>query len=158
MQLIDQQTTADRRQGIVELEHAIADRPDALTAADFQTRHHFADGSYGREIVLPADTVVVGKIHRHSHVNVISKGHCLVATEDAICEYRAPLTFVSKPGTKRAVLALTETIWTTVHVTDETDLELIEQDVIAPTFDDFDRLQGQIAELRARALQMGDRS
>jgi hypothetical protein len=43
----------------------------------------------------------------------------------------APYTFVSEVGTKRVVHALEETIWTTVHVTDETDLEKIEDYVIA---------------------------
>lgn len=50
-------------------------------------------------------------------------------------DIEAPYTFVSEPGTKRAVLALEDTLWTTVHVTDETDLEKIEEYVIAPTYE-----------------------
>lgn len=103
------------------------------------TRHHFADGSYGREIELPMGSTVVGKIHRHAHVNVISKGHVLVSTpEGGLEELRAPLTFVSAPGTKRAVLALEDTIWTTIHVVDGTDLEKIEAEVIAPSFEAYE--------------------
>lgn len=103
--------------------------------------HHFAPGLYAREILIPAGTLIIGKIHRHSHVNTISKGKCIVATEFGMQEIEAPHTFISQPGVKRAVLAMEDTIWTTYHPTEETDLEKIEEYVIAPTFDDFDKMR-----------------
>lgn len=127
------------RAALLALEAALKSRPELLGPQDFVTRHHFAPGSYAREIELPADSLVVGKIHRHAHVNVLSKGRCLVATEEGIVELVAPLTFVSKPGTKRVVLALEDTVWTTVHVTEETDLERIEAAIIAPDYAALDR-------------------
>ncbi len=123
------------RDRILELEAMLKLEPTALDARDFVTRHHFAAGSYGREIELPEGVLVVGKIHRHSHVNVISKGRALCATQDGVVELRAPFTFVSKPGTKRAVYALEDTVWTTIHVTNETDLAKIEAELIAPSFE-----------------------
>ena len=124
-----------RRELIVALEQALAGHPEALGPDAFVTRHHYAPGSYAREIELPAGSCVVGKIHRHAHVNVVSKGCVLVYTaEDGLLEIEAPMTFVSKAGTKRAVLALEDAVWTTVHVTEETDLAAIERDIIAPTF------------------------
>ena len=123
-----------QRDAIVKLEQALHAQPDRLEARDFVTRHHFAPGSYAREIELPAGSLVVGKIHRHAHVNVVSAGRCVVATEDGTEEFVAPCTFVSKAGTKRAVDALEDTVWTTIHVTNETDLERIEAEIIAPTF------------------------
>lgn len=104
-------------------------------------KHHFAPGLYAREIFIPAGILIIGKIHRHSHVNTISKGKCVVATEFGLQELEAPHSFVSQPGVKRAVLALEDTIWTTYHPTDETDLEKIEEYVIAPTFDDYDQMR-----------------
>jgi hypothetical protein len=101
--------------------------------------HHFAPGLYAREILIPAGVLIVGKIHRHAHVNTISQGRVVVATEFGVIELAAPHTFVSKPGTKRAVLALEDTIWTTYHPTDETDLERIEDYVIAPTFEAYEQ-------------------
>lgn len=127
------------RGDILVLEEALRAEPGALAATDFVTRHHFAPGQYAREIELPADSLVVGKIHRHAHINVVSKGHCLVATEDGVTEIIAPCTFVSKPGTKRAVLALEDTVWTTVHVTEETDLARIEAAIIAPDYAALER-------------------
>jgi len=100
--------------------------------------HHFAPGLYAREILLPAGIRIIGKIHRHAHVNTISKGRVTVFTEFGSQELVAPVTFVSKPGTKRAVVAHEDTIWTTYHPTNETDLAKIEDYVIAPSFEALD--------------------
>jgi hypothetical protein len=101
--------------------------------------HHFAPGLYAREIFMPAGVCVVGKIHKHAHVNNISKGRVLVTTEFGKEEFCAPYQFVSLPGTKRAVLVLEDCIWTTYHPTEETDLARIEGHVIAETYGDYER-------------------
>lgn len=102
-------------------------------------KHHFAPGLYGREIFIPAGVCIVGKIHHHAHINTISKGRAVVATEFGTEELVAPITFVSQPGTKRAVVAQEDTIWTTYHPTNETDLATIEAQVIAPSFEAFEQ-------------------
>jgi len=105
-----------------------------LGAESCPVQHHFAPGSYAREITMPEGLVVIGKIHRHAHVNVISKGRVRVLTQDGVQEYHAPCTFVSTPGTQRLVFILEDTVWTTVHVTDKTDLAEIEQEVIVTNY------------------------
>ena len=100
-------------------------------------RHLFAPGAYAREMTIPKGTVIIGKIHKHAHLNFISAGKVRVVTEHGSHELTAPHTFVSEVGTKRVVYALEETIWTTVHVTNETDLEKIEDYVIAKSFEDL---------------------
>ncbi len=104
-------------------------------------KHHFAPGTYGREIFLPADTFVVGKIHKHAHLNIVSRGHCWVATEFGVREIDAtqgPVTFASEAGAKRALYVQEDTVWTTIHLTNSTDLAEIEREIIAPTFEDLD--------------------
>lgn len=105
-----------------------------LEQLDIPVEHHFAPGNYARECFLPAGSVVIGKVHRHAHVNIISKGKVTVATSEGLHEYEAPLTFISEPGTKRALIVHEDTVWTTVHPnpTDTQDLALIESDVIVP--------------------------
>jgi hypothetical protein len=133
---------AERRAKILRLEDALKSKEDCLTADDYVTRHHFAPGQYAREIEIPAGHVVVGKIHKHAHVNVISKGRVLVFTEgDGVLDLQAPMTFVSSPGTKRVVYAIRSTTWTTVHVTDKTNLTEIENEIIAPSYDDLALLE-----------------
>lgn len=124
-----------RREAILRLQDAIISEGRDVGPASCPVKHHFAPGSYGREMTLPAGMVVVGKIHKHAHINVISKGRVQVFTEQAgVLELAAPCTFVSSPGTKRVVHVLEETVWTTVHVTDKTDLAEIEREVIATDF------------------------
>lgn len=81
------------RANILRLESASRDLPQV----DCPLKHHFAPGLYAREIFIPAGSVVVGKIHRHSHINVISQGSAIVVTEFGRMEVSAPYTFVSEP-------------------------------------------------------------
>lgn len=135
----------ENRQKILNLEAAMfqAAAEGTLEPLDFPLKHHHAEGSYAREMLIEKGRVIVGKIHKHSHVNVISQGKVSVMTEDGLQLLTAPLTFVSKPGTKRIVYAHEDTIWTTIHVTEETDLEKIEEQVIAKSFDDYFALSGE---------------
>jgi len=104
--------------------------------------HHFAPGAYGRQILLPKGVLVVGKIHKHAHLNMVMQGKVTVGTEDGIKHIEAPAVFVSSPGTKRVVFAHEDTIWVTVHVTESRDLDEIENQIIAKTYAEFDALQG----------------
>jgi len=105
-------------------------------------RHIFAPGVYAREITINAGEFIVGKLHKTSHINIISEGDISVKTEFGTNRYKAPYTFVSQVGTKRVVFAHEKTIWTTIHPTEETDLEKIEDHVIAKTYDEIPGLDG----------------
>lgn len=132
----------DAREKIVSLqvamESALADGD--MSEADCPVKHYFAPGLYVREMFIPAGTAIVGKIHKHAHFNDISMGRIRVSTEFGFDIFEAPYRFVSIEGTKRAVYAETDVIWTTYHPTTETDLEKIEDQVIAKTYDDFNLL------------------
>lgn len=102
--------------------------------------HTFASGAYARTIFIPKDTLVVGKIHKHDHLNMLMSGKVVVATEEGPAIYEAPRVMVSKGGTKRVVYTYTDTIWTTVHLTEKTDLDEIEEEIIAKDYAEFDAL------------------
>lgn len=124
-----------RRAAIQRLQEAIQGSGLDLGVDPFPLIHHFAPGMYGREILVPAGAVVIGKIHKEAHLNVLSHGTCMVYTEqEGVLTLKAPYTFTSKPGAKRAVLALTDVVWTTIHRTDSTDLAEIEREVIASDY------------------------
>ncbi len=127
-------TQSEFRNGIFNLEKVMLEEMTGFHVEP-EVKHFFSDGSYGREMTILKDTVIVGKIHKHSHINVISKGVIQVWTEYDMVTYEAPITFVSKPLTKRLVKALEDTVWTTIHVTDETNLDNIENEVIADSYD-----------------------
>ena len=125
---------AEIRKSIIGAQEYLATFPQI----DCKVSHHFSGDSYAREILLPAGSLVIGKMHKHAHVNVISKGECIVLTEEGVKRLSAPITFISSPGTKRVVYSYTDVVWTTIHVTEETNLEKIEELIISPSYNDLD--------------------
>ena len=115
--------------GVLKLQSAMSDMSENLDGIPAAT-HVFAPSAYARTIILTKGSTVVGKMHRHAHVNVISYGAVRVATYEGLKDYFGHNVFVSPPNVKRSVHAMEETCWTTFHVTSETDLEKIEADVI----------------------------
>lgn len=112
----DREVALSNRAKILTLEARMLDHPEAKTAKDYPLQEHFAPGTYAREIFMPRGNVVVGKIHRHAHVNVLSAGACEVFTEGGGLEVlEAPTTWISQPGTKRTVRMLSDVMWTTIH-------------------------------------------
>lgn len=123
-------TRMEVRAGITQLCDLMAESPNRLSLDAFPVRHTFAPGCYAREMTLPEDTYIIGKIHRHAHLNVLSVGRVQVLTESGPQEYIAPCSFVSEVGTQRVVRVLENTVWTTIHITNETDLDKLERELI----------------------------
>ena len=120
---------------------ALEERMRKFEQVDCPLTHTFAPGSYARTIQLPEGALVVGKIHKHAHLNIISKGIATVVTEfgrETFDASEKPVVFTSQPGTKRALYCHAETWWTTIHLTDKTDLAEIERDIIARDFVELD--------------------
>jgi len=119
-----------------------------LPEVEMPLQHVYAPGLYARTIFIPAGTFVVGKIHKHRHVNTLSMGMVDVLTESGGVERLCgPMTMTSEPGTKRALYAHTDLVWTTYHVLprDNMTLDEIEDYVIAPTYEAYERflLEGE---------------
>lgn len=131
---------SDARAVIVALESAIQayNTEHGLSTPDCPLTHAFAPGAYGRQIFIPKETLVVGKIHKHAHLNFLMKGVVSVATEEGPVRLEAPLMMVSKAGTKRVVYTHEDTVWATVHLTESTDLAQIEEEIIATSYEELD--------------------
>jgi len=99
-------------------------------------KHHFAYGTYTREMFLPADTYVTGKIHRHSCINILAKGKVCVVTEEGQYDIEAPYVFVSGNGVKKALYVFEDSIWITVHPwSGDEDLEKIGEEMIVSSYE-----------------------
>ncbi len=95
--------------------------------------HHFTPGLYAREIFMPARSIVVSRIHKTEHPFVVSKGRCYVYNEKGeAVEIVAPYFGVTMPGTRRVLYMIEDTVWTTFHPTDLTDVREIEAEIIEP--------------------------
>lgn len=106
---------------------ALADQLRAGSPVELEVRHHFASGVYARELHIPAGIVVVGMIHKTENMNICSKGRISVFGNGELREFKAGDHIVSPPGTQRAVLAIEDTIWTTIHATKLTDADEIKK-------------------------------
>lgn len=116
------------------LEHAIRAELPLLEGVVI---HHHSHGVYGRELQIPAGSVVVGHIHKYENMNVLLEGEMIVDTEDGPKRVGPGFLIVSPPGTKRAAYAITDCRWLTIHGTHETDIDKIEQQFIAHTEQEY---------------------
>lgn len=121
----------------------LEERLKGLPQTEIPLRHYFSKGVYGREIKFDKDALIIGKIHKHQTMNVISQGEVSVFSIDGCMRVKAPFTFVSSPGAKRVIYAHEETVWTCFHGTEETDVEKIEEEFIAKDYDDVVSLDGK---------------
>lgn len=112
-----------------ELEAAIVSTGDPSECPE---THHWADGMYGREVFIPAGTVLTGKIHKQSTLNFLMQGEITVTTPDGMRRLKAPAIFTSEAGCKKAGYAHTDVIWVNVHPTKLRDLASIEAKFIEP--------------------------
>lgn len=116
-----------KRNAVLRLEAALRQMPQL----DMPVNHYHAEGVYVRELPIPRDTVLVGKLHKQSHVTLLTKGEVSILTENGIERLTAPCTFVSPVGTKRAIYAHEDSVLVTAHGSYEVDEEMLEAQLIA---------------------------
>ena len=103
--------------------------------------HTFADGVYVRQMYMPKDTAVIGKIHKREHVWFLLQGCISVATENKIEEYEAPCYVVSPGGSKRVILALEDSIFVNIHPNPSNTQDLIELEKynVAKNYEEYEQ-------------------
>lgn len=114
------------RSKVLRLESAMRQMPQV----ELPTEHFWADGMYARVVRRPAGTLIVGKVHKKEHFYIVTKGRIEVSSESGTGTYEAGDVIVSKPGTKRAVLALEDSVCMTVHRTKKRNLAKIEAELV----------------------------
>jgi len=149
--LIAERAQSPEWRQINEADRLIAQAPQI----DMPLHHLFGPGWYARSIFIPADTIATTLIHLHEHPFVISMGEVSVWTDEGRWERLcASHIGVTKPGTRRILYAHTDVIWHTFHVTNETDLNKLVDEL---TFDPVklghldDLSPDQLAALREHA-------
>lgn len=141
-----------QRSKIMELEASMRQQEGAVVGdGPAVITHYFAPGIYCREMFVPAGYALVGKIHKTKHICILSKGKVTVADGETLNTYEAPTTIVSPVGAKRAIYAHEDSVWTNVHSTGhkeqiESELESIEKELIAESFEELDGYLEQIKD------------
>ena len=117
----------------------------ALDKKEYPLTHRFTPGLYSRQILMKRGTSIITRIHRTEHQFIISQGRCLIWTEGKGWEeFSAPYHGITKVGTQRALSIIEDTIFTTFHATELTDVPEIERwltedvdDMPQPTLEEF---------------------
>jgi hypothetical protein len=96
-----------------------------------ETKHYFHGGMYCREVFRHAGVLVVGAVHKKEHFYLIVSGTVAITDgEGNVEEVTGPHLFQSKPGTKRAVYAVTDALCMTFHAIDATTVEAAEAELV----------------------------
>lgn len=125
--------------------------------------HRFQSGIYLREILMPADTFVIGHVHRHEHWNIILTGRALVSMEGEMKEVCAGDVIKSGPLVQKTLYIIEDMRWLTVHHNpgNLTDIERLEDEIVhlSPEMHDarkgmtLDEFRMQLPEFVKRRLQ-----
>jgi hypothetical protein len=128
------------REKVIEFEKQLLSTDGALVGEELEKvsplKHSFADGCYIREIFIPANGLVISKIHKIAHPFFLVEGEVSILTENGVVHLKAPHNSITLAGTKRILYTHTNCRFITVHVTSSTDLQEIENEVIAKDFSD----------------------
>ena len=141
--LVPAASKPEMREKVFALEEAMKNDKN-IELYELPVVHHFSQGVYGREMVIPKGTIVTGKIHKYTQLNILLCGELSVLTEDGVKRIKPPFVVVSPPGTKRVAYAHEDSRWLTVHGTYKTDVGEIEQEFIAQTEREYLEFENQL--------------
>lgn len=113
---------------IDRLEGAIVNN---LIPVDCPVIHRYTPGLYIRQMAVPAGTLLTSKIHKTEHPFIVTQGKLNVWVDGVIESIEAPYFGITKPGTRRVIYAIADSIWTTFHANpDNEDQATIEERII----------------------------
>jgi quercetin dioxygenase-like cupin family protein len=95
--------------------------------------HHFSDGLYAKQMHIPAKHVARQHVHKYSHLSILAQGKVLVEVDGQQTEYTAPACIEIAAGKQHRVFAYTDAVWFCIHATSETDVDKVDQVLLAET-------------------------
>ena len=112
----------------VEIQEQVAQLPQV----EIPIFHHFAPNLYMRQMEVMAGTLMVTKMHKTEHFLIVLKGSATILDSNGLMHVQAPQVIKTQIGTKRVIYFHKDSAWLTTHPTSETDLNLIEDQLIVP--------------------------
>jgi hypothetical protein len=86
--------------------------------APHEMTHTFSPGIYWREIHMHANTILVGREHTTTHLNVVLTGKAEVLIEGKthlIDATKGPVVFESAAGVRKTLYIIEDMRWATIH-------------------------------------------
>lgn len=102
---------------------------------EMPVEHQFATGMYMRKLFIKKGTVLVGKIHKQECMNIVASGDISVLTETGSMRCGAGFTVTSPAGIQKLGYAHEDTVFINVFLTDETDIEKLEEALVCESYD-----------------------
>lgn len=116
----------------------------AMASEDGSLTHYHTKGIYAREMFIPKGTIMVSKIHKLPRLCIILSGDISFTTEYGSQRVRRPYTAVFPPGSRVALFTHEDTVWTAIHGTDETDMDMLEANLIAKDHAEYNDFCAQL--------------
>lgn len=106
---------------------------------DMPVTHSFEPGMYVREMTIPADTLFIGRAHRHGHRCVLVSGTVAVMSPEGELVLEAPAELMTEPGYQMVLRALTDVVGRTYHPNpaESRDLAALEAEAFHPAEEVF---------------------
>jgi hypothetical protein len=136
------------RDRIVQFEEIILEGEQV----DIPVTQYFCNGTYVREITIPAGVILTGKIHKHPCLSVVLTGKMEVITDQGPKIIEAPLVYESPAGVKRAGQCLEECRWLTIHPWDGPELNEYQMagQLTVDTFEQLEHFQTKQEKLKCQ--------
>ncbi len=109
-----------------------------LPRVEFPVEETLQNGCYKRKVVFPKGFVGSGKIHVIPHMDVMTRGKMLLATEDGVKLVEAPYESITEPFTRKFGIALEETEWISFNSTTAQTTEEAAKEMVADSWDDVE--------------------
>lgn len=122
--------------------------------AEMPVNNMFAPGVYMREIFMPAGSFVIGKKHKTKHFNIVMKGSAKVMCGEGVFDVQAPYVFVSDAGVQKLLYITENTTWLTIHPTEETNVEVLEEQLAEEPVIDISFLHPELQEMLKTLKQL----
>lgn len=126
---MEQEIIVRQNDNFIDAVEALMVAKDNPILCDVQ--HTFTKGLYTRKILIPAGTLLSSKIHGTEHQYAVLHGLIEVSVDGQPSQLMAGgFSGITKIGTRRLLLAHTDTIWITMHPTDIVPESDSEDDII----------------------------
>ena len=106
----------------------------------FPLNHSFSEGVYIREMLMPKDGLIVGKIFKCSHHFILLKGKLLITMPGEETKiHTAPSWFTCTSNVRRVLLSLEDTVFMNVlpNPDNETNIDILEERLLENNYKIF---------------------
>jgi len=119
----------------------------SMPQVDMELSHLFLENAYCRKLIMPANSVIMGCVHKSEHITVCCYGVSDVVDNKGNKErVTAGMVWITPIGMERAVHVIEESCWVTFHVGKFDSVADAEQKLvdIPDYFNDYYGIEGKV--------------